>query len=254
MQDRAFHSSRKVYFFCSNSEETIKQDLNHGDKVLAIMNPNQFNYHFCIFTNELFLIKIKGKNFIIKIPFVYVLNSLYPFHHFFNRVLHSLINEIRLRKMQDYLDWSSQTAKKKLKNFDGDFTWRNINQILPMFYLEAKDFCAPNFNERITNHLFSSSIDLIVPSKKEAIHFEGAYCLSAIIHLIPETHLIFIFISILTEKSVIFVSENRSLVSFAIRSFLSLLSPLNFVYPVIYSITKKLLDIFEAVVPIIGGK
>lgn len=70
--------------------------------------------------------------------------------------------------------------------------------------------------------------------------------------LSPTTFL-FALLSLLLEKSVIFVSEKRSLSTGAISTFLELLHPLRWEFPVIHCLPLQCSDLLQAPVPILAG-
>lgn len=76
------------------------------------------------------------------------------------------------------------------------------------------------------------------------------------VELIPFMNYIdfmFIFASIMYERTVIFVSEDRKMIGQAVQLFTCLLNPFNWPYPVIYSMPENCLDILGSPVPLIAG-
>jgi len=55
------------------------------------------------------------------------------------------------------------------------------------------------------------------------------------------------------ENHAIFISNNKSLLTSCILFFHSLIQPLKWAHPLVFTITEDLMHIFDSPVPILGG-
>lgn len=152
--------------------------------------------------------------------------------------------------MRDFLE----NKDKEERKLDPSKSLKILIASISDFYQIAKDYSIPKIGSSIDVKIFNMNLVLSIPEREHLDYAEDCMCLAEIITEISFIDLMFLYFSLLKEKSIIFVSESRRKISLAIKSLFSLIKPLNFIFPVIYSIPEYYLSVLEAVVPIVGGK
>lgn len=188
---------------------------------------------------------------------MYFIKTIFPLRDLFFTVLHSA---------HDFFRYADMTYINKLgfseETLENDVIDALVSRELEM--PEWSDFEAgiSNFAQELIPPLPESdqTLDFLgmkvrteVPSEK-LIEIDGLMqnC-TEIVMSMNYIDFMFVFASILHERTVIFVSEERRVIGQAIQFFSSMIQPLNWPYPVIYSMPENCLEILASPVPLIAG-
>ena len=131
-----------------------------------------------------------------------------------------------------------------------DIVWKDFKTGVKQILSSCKN---PVPGEDLMINFLDTKINISFPSEYE---LKMHYLLMDAIEVIPQLNyidFIFIFSSLLFERTLIFVSESRRLLGNAIQFFTSIISPLNWPFPVIYSLPENCLEILSSPVPLISG-
>lgn len=123
-----------------------------------------------------------------------------------------------------------------------------------------------NFEKLLTYKYFNEIISYQVPKMNNCQYVEGSYGAFLTFSNIPFADFIFIHFSMLLEYSILFMSENLSLLTSSMlikilikylflnrMTFYSLFKPLKWPYPIIFNLPESLLPLLSSPIPIIFG-
>lgn len=190
-------------------------------------------------------------------PKVYFVKSIYPLRDLFFSVLHSAHDFFRYADM-NFLSKSGFTEDTSenevidwLVSRERDVTdWTEFERGVVSLSHQLK---TPEPSSAQQLDFLGIPLHLEVPSEKIIDQFGNLQNASEVISAMNYIDYMFVFASILHERTVIFVSEERRLIGLAIQLFSSIIQPLNWPYPVIYSMPENCLDILGSPVPLIAG-
>ena len=229
-------------------------------EILRECNPDGFHFYYCLKINDDFLTRDYSENSglnVYTIPRFYVLKTFYPFSRFFQDYLQQISVLIRSKRREKFLECVPDAALL--------FTTSSILETSLNISVEVETVIAEleklncfsisnNFEEKITiNFGNTARIDYYLPGIKNATFSEAEFGFGKILSLLPFEDFLFILFSILSEKSVIFVSENQHYLSASVSTFLALLRPFKWVFPVIYSLPENCLLMLSTPLPLMLG-
>jgi len=100
---------------------------------------------------------------------------------------------------------------------------------------------------------FSNSFQHFLPSYTEMDYAESQFGFHKVLSFIPFDDFLFIFISLLHEKSIIIVSEKTSLTTGLITTLRCLMMPFEWCFPSIYNVSEDCFCMLNSPVPLIAG-
>lgn len=78
-------------------------------------------------------------------------------------------------------------------------------------------------------------MELKIPTREDAILQEASWGLKDVLRFFSFDDFVFILLAILKEKSIVFVSTQLALISACIMTFVGIIKPFNWPYPLIHS-------------------
>ena len=108
-------------------------------------------------------------------------------------------------------------------------------------------------NQKIYFNHISDNLVLETPSKNDASYLESDWAISIFFSNFTSKDIWQMVIAILLEKSIIFYSENVSLLTATIHSLNCIIKPFEWPNPLIFNLPINYIHIFDSPVPIIVG-
>ena len=224
-------------FYCLNNnnlENFEKKDKKKNEKSNNSLELENFDDLEIIFFNKYYVLKTLYPLSTVYLKFFLDYNNLIKskkLEIFKKSIQEKKINYKILQKLDSEIFLKYE--KIQLQNLLNYFFTTSINQNLKINFKNKKNF---NINYNISIKTSESEI-----------------ALKKILSKIPFLDFIFLFLSLIQEKSLIIVSTSKYNISFVISILLSLLKPFIWVFPVIYNLPENCLDMLFSPVPIICG-
>lgn len=234
---------------------------NHIDyEVLRESNPDGFQFYYFHRIFDYFISKdpVDPSFFnVYSVPKYFVIRTLYPFSKFFQDFFLNSIGHIRRRRSDRFMesliegaiDFSSSSLVQTADRLDQelDLIAKDVQQLQ-----EVK--VASNFEQKITLNISNGTrLEWNLPSIKTAPFAEAEFGFAKAFSLFPFEDFLFVFFSILQERSVIFVSEQQHNISACLSAFLVLLRPFKWAFPVIYSLPEDCVVMLSTPMPLLAG-
>ena len=181
---------------------------------------------------------------------------MFPFRSFFFEFLHLLVDSQRQRIIEQIVKHenssleSEQKLVEELVRLSQREDWEPIRTAVVQ---TCGAVPLPKIGDEVSLRFMDQ--DLRQPALSTSELRIQSILLDAV-DLLPNiclTDYLFLFASMLCEHPVIFVSEDRKLLSCTIQFFTSILRPLSWPFPVIYSLPENCLQILNSPVPFIAG-
>ena len=236
----------------------VDPDFSHSTSAfLQEINPRGMKYFFVVKIKD-FLVSSKkcdsGKG-LIHLNFFekfIVLKTSFPLSSYFSRFMTSIASSLRQEQTEFITimtekgnltpDQASEMGARRFQQIDLAFL-RN--------YLKVSKESVATFDTEI---LLPHSLRCVkMPSRKMAYISESEAYFTSVLSSLTFNDFFLIFIGILFEKSVVFVSENQRLISGAIATFQALLRPFKWPHILNYSISENELEFFKSKVPSLIG-
>lgn len=232
-------------------------------EVLLEVNPESFYYYYCAkyedfiidFTDtesEDWMTKMRIHSF----PRYYVLKTVYPFTKLMKSLLHSVLSAMIKRKL-DLLALYILTGvprKEFLKRIDADGFAKEESQIVELLQEEfAKIQITDNFLVNIQLQIGDTMVRYSMPPREMAFLAAVEDSFYEVLQLFAFEEFMLIFLSILSGKTIVFVSKSLRKISAIISSFLAVIKPLQWLYPIIYSLPHDCIDFLNAPFPMLMG-
>lgn len=126
---------------------------------------------------------------------------------------------------------------------------QEIVQKLEAFFLKE----VPRFNQTFELVLIQEKIKYDLQDESKAYYHESLWACPLVFSALPLMDFLWILSAVLHEKHLVFVSNNISLLTATIITFLSVIKPLKWVQPCVCMLPKDLIDMLAAPVPVIVG-
>jgi hypothetical protein len=272
-QDEASCKNFEFFSFYLNSSHGISSsnDLqkpnehifkNNDLNLLKETNPNLCYYYYCAKIDD-FFVDIHNSNYYSNdhieftfYPKYFVIKTLYPFSQLFFNVMQQLLTLSKRKRIEKFLDSIKdgiidiEVLEKLDSNGISDI---ELGEIISVFDRLDEVIMGNNFEKTINIEMLNSSINYTFPSLKNCPLVEAEFGFARVFSHFSFEEFLFILFSILLENTVVFVSEDFSNLSACISSFLSLIRPFKWSFPVIYSLPKDCLDMLGSPIPLLVG-
>lgn len=181
---------------------------------------------------------------------------MFPFRNFFFEFLHLLVDSQRqlfidqIIKHENSAVDNEQKLIEELVLLSRREDWDGIRKAIIQTCSAAP---VPKIGDEVTLRFLDQDLKQPALSTNE-LRIQSI--LLDAMDLLPNiclTDYLFLFASMLCEHPVIFVSEDRKLLSCTIQYFTCILRPLSWPFPVIYSLPENCLQILNSPVPFIAG-
>ena len=237
---KRFHKRCKTFHCLDNLGNDLKKDKKRATKEDFEKNNNSSDLENF---DDLEIIYFKK---------YYVLKTLYPLSSIY---------------LKFFLDYNNLIKNKKLEIFkksiiDKKVHYKILQKLDSEIFLKFEEIKLQNLLQTFFNFTVQKKVDLIFQKnlsfniknylidKKRS---ESEIALKKILKKIPYFDIIFLYLTLILEKTLIIVSTSKYNISFLISILLSFLKPFNWVFPVIYNLPENCLDMLFSPIPIICG-
>ena len=248
--------------FTNNSNNSSKDSADAFVKwnnldFLEVSNSNSFLYGFGIKTEDFIECK-EGKTNIPKkkrywmVEKAYCFISKYPCTRFFLDAILQILNLMKVSKMKLQSEQNSDCFSKIDTDFVKNFFTNDLNKILEMIMNVHKNITFDSILD-IKDSKFPFEVMFQVPDFNRSFYLEVDWVSSYGLSNLKDESFAFILMALLLENPIVFVSENLGLLTSTLMTFLSLISPFKWHYPVVSNLPQDLMQILESPVPILVG-
>ena len=186
----------------------------------------------------------------------YIFKTFYPFSSNFEIILQEFYKNLKKKKIDKLMKIKSGTIITK--NILNIISYHNIFQeeknLITKISLELqKTKITSNFEKKINFKINQNVKILKIPSKEKSGIIEADCLTLEILKKLTFEEFFLILNLLYLEKSVVFISNEKKLISGSISLFLKMLYPFYWVFPIIYSLPEEYISLLESPVPIIAG-
>ena len=111
----------------------------------------------------------------------------------------------------------------------------------------------PSLNTILEFSPNNEKITYSIPNKEYARYIEADWNSSIVLSNLDEEIFSLIFLAILSEYSIVFVSHNSALLSCTLLIFHALLKPFKYPHPLIFNLPENIMHILDSPFPILVG-
>ena len=216
LQDKISKDLNNFYFFCLNSEETVAEKKTIFCPVLLEANPNFFYYFYCIYSTTMIPLTLGGKTIYVKSPKVFIFKTFYPFPSFYFKVLHRVVEEIRSLKIEQYISNKERYSNSlNLGDLGLKFTLTALNIILKGTLTSfIEDSKLPlGEPESFDVNIFDKGLPCKMGRFELVPHKAALYSAIPVFKKLAFEDFLFIYMSIFSERKIVFVSSQRRIIS-----------------------------------------
>jgi hypothetical protein len=263
-------ANANFYVFCLNSNENNMNNLDGKDTMLSNANPNMFHYYYVAQYEELHAIYLDddpdSQFCIYKSQRVLCMKTYFPFHDFYFSILSKILEQMRSRKNDELSEMMAnyENSLKELNRIDGEFGLGTLElEIFPVLEQLLNHKLDNNLTsyEEIGNEMIGYDIlnmtafgfNLSVPNYGDLKFCEAIYGIGTFLNDLAFEDFLFILVSILLERTIVFVCEDMSILSSFMMTFTSLIKPFQWPFPIIYSLPESSKELLGSPIPIIVG-
>ena len=232
-------------------------------EILLEINPESFYYYYCAKFDD-FIIEFldnesddwMAKMKVHTFPRYYVVKTVYPFTKLMKSVLSLIILTMAKRRL-DLLAlyiFTEIPRKEFIRRIDANGFAKEESQIADLLREEfAKIRITDNFLAKIQFNIGDSLVKYAVPSRELAFLSAVEDSFYDVLRLFAFEEFMLVFLSMLSGKSLVFISKSLRKTSAVISSFLAVIKPLQWLYPIVYSLPQDCVDILNAPFPVLIG-
>lgn len=178
--------------------------------------------------------------------------TYFPFIRFFLQVITSALNAIKIRRVNYYTE-RAEGAASHLAEIDSAFFDQQIKELLGRVLLDLQAAPASSLCQQLRVQVENDVVSYEIPrGVRGAVEIDWG--LECAITQFSIDQLIYIYLSVLTEQSIVFASKNLQLQTATVFLFFqSLLRPFAWNNPIIFNIPHSLIQMFDSPVPFIAG-
>jgi hypothetical protein len=189
-------------------------------------------------------------------PKYFIVKSLYPFSGFFHTVLQQILSLTKRRRIERFVECikNGKVDASALERVDcHGMAELELAAIMPLFEKLDQYSMSNNFEETLRLKLPNVSFNYTLPSMKNCSFAEAEFGFSRVLSQFAYEEFLFIYFSLLLEKTVVFVSEDMSSLSACISAFVCLMKPFKWPFPIIYSLPEDCLVMLGSPIPLLVG-
>ena len=257
--------NQKYDFFslCLNSNIETKNFDFKNFHILKDSNSKLFKYYYIAKVQDYFIegdyLSKNNENNHIYLNYhskYYVFETFYPLSNFYESLLKNYIMINKKKRIEKFMK-NIKTGIIKSGNLEKIDSFNMEDEDIKTFLDFKKELLdikiQKNYSEKFQIKLKTNEIDLNLPTKKFCPFISSEIGFSNILSNFTFEEFLFIYLSIIHEKNVIFVSKKNFRISCAISTFLNLLKPFNWEFPVIYNLPDDCLSMLGSPIPLIIG-
>ncbi|KRX08029.1 hypothetical protein PPERSA_06207 [Pseudocohnilembus persalinus] len=187
---------------------------------------------------------------------VYCFMTAYPFVQFFLDIIVNMLNNIKEKKV-DYFskldDLKNKQSNNIIKKLEQDFFQSFLKNECSDLLRQLRKIQKPQINYKLqfTHQNFTSICQ--IPNKERAQHIEAEWGNCLVLSNIEEEVFSLLYLYILCENQVVFISQNEALLSSTLLLFHSLLKPFKWPHPVIFNLPHEFMHLLDSPIPILLG-
>ncbi|EAS00793.2 DENN (AEX-3) domain protein (macronuclear) [Tetrahymena thermophila SB210] len=244
--------SEESYKFQKNKEGSIYKQNEHQE-LLDICNPSNLLYGICFRVKEL-VENGQNKN-CWKTNKLFCFLTYYPFHRFFLDIISSMLNQMKMKRIEYFsrIQENIRHDPSALSKLENEFFYNFLNKECKELLEELKKIALPSISNRLQLNFNGECFSYQVPNREEAKHIEAEWGCSLVLSSFEKELFVNIFLSLLLEQSVVFVSSNSALLSSTMLLFHSLLKPFRWHHPLIFNLPNNFTHLMDIPVPILVG-
>lgn len=229
-------------------------------ELLRESNPDAFQFYYCLKLNDFFIYKDNDDPNSVMVyfcPRYFVIKTIYPFSRFFNDFLQQIVSSVKTKRIEKFM-LTTQDGIINLANSSSIDCSNVLSCETELIISDIEKLNAvvirSNF-EKYIQIIFANSVQISyqLPGIKNAAFSEAEFGFAKAFSLFPFEDFMFILFSMINERSVIFVSEHQFYISACISSFISILRPFKWVFPVIFSLPENCLLMLSTPLPLMVG-
>ncbi|KAL4433492.1 hypothetical protein ABPG74_002889 [Tetrahymena malaccensis] len=259
--------NENCFTFVVKTDDSFKKQshFQNSNKLLDTCNPSKLLYGICFKIKDIVEDDSKGientaktlansQNFWITKRAICFL-TYYPFVKFFLDIISSLLNQIKMERINFYTQNHEGIKKdsRLLARIEQQYFMKLIQNQFYGILEELKNLSTPSINSSIYLSYKQERFMYYVPGQQSAKYIEAEGSSSIVFSCIAYETFIEIFFNILIEQQMVFVSANPALLSSVILMFYSLIKPFKWPHPLISILPQNLIHLLDSPIPIFLG-
>lgn len=226
-------------------------------ELLELCNSNSFLYAFGIKIVDFIeskenKVKSKKKNRFWSLEKTYCFITKYPFTKFFLEIILQILNLMKVSKMKLQTVQNSESFSKIDTDFLKNFFSSDLTKILDFILNSQKNLDFHSIID-LRDSKIPFSYVYQIPDFNKSFYLEVEWVSGLGLSNLTDEIFAFLISSILLENSVVFVSENLGLLTSTMMTFLNLINPFKWHYPIVFNLPHDLMQILESPIPILVG-
>jgi hypothetical protein len=251
---------QNLFVFSLNSDFTMLDSTLTKNELLMAVNPNYFCYFYCLQYTEFHLVEVKGERHVFLSPQLIVLKTFYPFHENHYAMMKGLLENVRQERLAIYEQFLARNNSNfdnfDLSLLDGEVSLKllenlELSQGLMSEILKLK--VPQRFDRKFSLETPQLALEYQTPTPDNALLVENCLGIHELIETFSFEDFIFLLLSMIKEKSIIFISTNLNKLTSIIMSFVGMLKPFRWPYPAIYSLPESCLALINSNYPVLIG-
>lgn len=288
-----FEQRDHSFVFVLKCDEDIEKEINYQYKVsldsrkklrrvslLQTSNPNHLKYCICFIANDYqhFTYKAKSKikdskkinmknnvstlstndeeSYFYSTKKIFCFVSYYPFIKFFTDVIISILNYLKLNKMKFSHEKEEYPPFEIFQKIDASFLHHQMNKELELILKNIYENQIPCFSSTLIFPNFDDlkgMIEFKIPQESHCFFLEAEWLSSCVFSNLKCEQFLYLFLALMLEKTLVVFSENLALLTSTLMTFICLLKPFKWPYPMVFNIPENLLEFLDSPVPILIG-
>lgn len=238
----------------------VIQDHRSACPLLAALNPNGFVHYFAARFDDFFVDAATSTKFTDKwlelyvVPRFLVIQTLYPLTDVLTRALEYCVAAHRRTKLNSFvaLVADGKTTLKDFETLDADASpLLNLEPVMAL--LASLESQKPLLGAPLVLPLGDRMLKTTLPGLKEAPSAEIGVALSKVLRNTCFEELLLMVGAMVAEKNVVLISTKQRKISRTLAALNAILSPMSWVYPMVYALPRECLQILAAPIPVVAG-
>ena len=257
--------NQKYDFFslCLNSNLETKNFNFKKFKILKDSNSKLYKYYYVAKIQDYFIegdyLNSDSQNNHIFLNYhskYYVFQTFYPLSNFYETILKNYIGINKKKRIEKFMK-TIKTGIIKSGNLEKIDSFNMEDEDIKTFLELKKELLKIKINSKYEKkfliNLKTNQFELCLPSKKFSPFINSEVGFSNILQNFTFEEFLFIYLSLVHEKNIIFISKKNFRISAAISTFTSFLKPFQWEFPIIYNLPDDCLSMLGSPIPLIIG-
>ena len=244
-----------------NLKEKIRSNKSECELLFAT-NPMGFLFYYVIKFEDFFIDSKTATKFtdkfieIYRFPRFLVFQSIYPLTEIFSRLLEFFVSQYKQAKLNKFVELVNhgRTSISDYELIDADsLKLDQLPAIKTVLQELSKQYIRSNFGGIFTIPLNDKIVKFTLPEKVNSMYAESGMDHSKVFQHFSFEEILLLASSIVSERTLVFISRKQKKISRSISTILGLLRPFHWVFPLIYSLPRDCLEMLASPVPLIAG-